>query len=282
MGTLSRSWDLIRQTFAVLKSDEELMWLPVLSALFGLAATVIIFGTGLVLMTPPGPIPHDPAQLKELFRAMTPFIFLFYVVIYSITIYFNVALVSIAANRLAGGQATLNDGLQLAWKRKWSILQWALLAATVGILLEMLERRLGFVGRLLTRFTGIIWTLASVFVAPLLAAQDMGPVEALTKSAQIFRRTWGEQVVAGIGFGPVFVLLYFPGLYLPFLGARFGPSGLLIGFAFAAVYCLILGVINSALRGIFIAALYRYATDGQVSPGFHLDDLSGAWQPKEG
>jgi len=54
---------------------------------------------------------------------MAPFIFLLYVVTYSLTTYFNVALVGIASNRLAGGHATLDDGLQIAWKRKWSIIQ---------------------------------------------------------------------------------------------------------------------------------------------------------------
>src|SRR5450759_543758 len=115
MDTLSRSWDLLGQSFAVLKSDKELMWLPVLSAMFCLAATAIILGIGLIVVMPPGPFPHDAAQQKLLGKAMAPFIFLFYFVIYSLGIYFNVALVSIASNRLVGGHATLNDGLQTAW-----------------------------------------------------------------------------------------------------------------------------------------------------------------------
>src|ERR1017187_8529835 len=156
METLSRSWDLLGQSFAILKSDKELMWLPVLSAMFCLAATAIILGIGLIVVMPPGPFPHDAAQQKLLGKAMAPFIFLFYFVIYSLGIYFNVALVSIASNRLGGGHATLNDGLQVSWKRKWSILQWALLAATVGMLLQMLERRLSVLGRILTRITGFV------------------------------------------------------------------------------------------------------------------------------
>ena len=107
METLSRSWDLLGQSFAVLKSDKELMWLPVLSAMFCLAAAAIILGIGLLVVMPPGPFPHDAAQQKLLGKAMAPFIFLFYFVIYSLAIYFNVALVSIASNRLAGGQRHL-------------------------------------------------------------------------------------------------------------------------------------------------------------------------------
>jgi hypothetical protein len=256
------------------------MWLPVLSAVFCLAATAIILGIGLIVVMPPGPFPHDPAQQKLLGKAMTPFILVFYVVIYSLGTYFNVALVSIASNRLAGGEATLNDGLQIAWKRKWSILQWALLAATVGVLLQMFERRLGFLGRGITRITGLVWTLASFFVVPLLAAEDMGPVEALYKSTHLFRKTWGEEVAGGFSFGLVFLLLMLPGLLLPVMGARLGQTEMMVGAAVMVIYWLLLGVANSAAQGIFVAALYRYATKQEVSTGYDREDLSGAWRPK--
>jgi len=280
MGTISRSWDLLGQSFAVLKSDKQLMWLPVISAIFCLAATVVIFSAGLLLLLPPGAIPHDAVQQKLLYQEISPFVFLLYLATYSIAIFFNVTLVSIASNRLAGGRATLNDGLQAAWNRKWRIFQWALLAATVGMLLKIFQRRLGFLGRIITGMIGFVWTLASFFVVPLLAAEDMGPVEALYRSSQLFRETWGEEVVGGFSFGLIFVLLALPGLLLPLLGARFGQTGMFAGLAVAVIYWLLLGVVSSAAQGVFVAALYRYATTQQVSAGFQLDDLSGAWQPK--
>jgi Family of unknown function (DUF6159) len=280
MGTLSRSWDLLGQSFRVLKSDKELMWLPVISAIFCIAATVIIFGSGMLFVWPFGSVPHDVARQKLLYQEMAPFIFLFYIVTYSIAIYFNVALVSIASDRLAGGRATLNDGLQRAWERKWRIVEWAILAATVGILLRMLERRLNFLGRIVTSIIGFVWTLASFFVVPLLAAEDVGPVEALTRSASIFRKTWGEEVVGGFSFGLIFSLLAIPGILLPILGARFGSTGMLTGLAIAVIYWLLLAVINSAAQGIFVAALYRYATTQQISGGFNAGELASAWQPK--
>ena len=281
MGTLGRSWDLLAESFSILKSDKELMWLPVISAFFCVFATVIICGTGLLVVLPAGPIPNDVVQQKLLSQHMAPFLFVFYVVTYSLGIYFNVALVSIASNRLAGGRATLSDGLQVAWERKWSILQWALLSATVGMLLQMLERRLSFLGRLLVRGTNLLWSLASFFVVPLLAAENMGPVQAVYKSAQIFRETWGEEVAGGFSFQLVFFLLSLPGLLPPLMGAhRFGQTGLLVGIALSIIYWLVLAVASSAARGIFVAALYRYATERKVPPGFDRADLEGAWQPK--
>jgi hypothetical protein len=139
MGTLSRSWDLLTQSFSILKSDKQLLWLPVISAVFSIFAMVIICGGGYLLFVPPGPLPHDQASQRLLAHHIWPVAFVLYLALYSVSVYFNVALVSIAADRMDGGQATLSDGLQVAWERKWSILQWALLSATVGILLQMLN-----------------------------------------------------------------------------------------------------------------------------------------------
>lgn len=278
MGTFSRSWDLLGQSFTVLKTDKELIWLPVVSAIFCLSATAVIFSWSLLVMGPIHSIPGDIGAQKLFYQQMAPFVFLFYLVTYSIVTFFNVALVSIASNRLAGGRATLDYGLQVAWNRKWRIIQWALMAATVGMLLKMLEQRLS---RFIASVIGFVWTLASFFVIPLLAAEDIGPVEALCRSAEIFRDVWGEEVVGGFNFGIIFLVLSLPGLLLPFVSIRFGKAGLFMGIALMTIYLLLLAVVNSAAQGIFVAALYRYATTQQVSGGFQLDDLAGAWQPKQ-
>ena len=278
MGTFSRSWDLLGQSFAVLKSDKELIWLPVISAIFCLSATAVIFSSALLLMGPIHSIPGDIGAQKLFYQQMAPFVFLFYLVTYSIITFFNVALVSIASNRLASGRATLNYGLQVVWTRKWRIIQWALMAATVGMLLKMLEQRLS---RFIASVIGFVWTLASFFVVPLLVAEDIGPSEALYRSAEIFRDVWGEEVVGGFNFGIIFLVLSLLGLLLPFVSIRFGKAGLFTGIALMTIYLRLLAVVNSAAQGIFVAALYRYATTQQVSGGFQLDDLAGAWQPKQ-
>ncbi len=279
MGTLARSWDLLSQSFALLKSEKELMWLPVISAIFSIFATVIICGCGVLFVLPAGPMPQDPASQRMLEQHLAPFIFLFYVATYSVTVYFNVALVSIAADRLAGGHATLSDGLQLAWDRKWSILQWALLAATLGTILQMIERRSSFLGRILVRGTAMIFSLASFFVAPVLAAQNMGPMQALFHSSQIFKKRWGEEVAGGFSFSLISMLLALLGALPPAMGVhRFGQTGLMVGFAISVIYWLVLAVVISAARGVFVAVLYRYATEGRLPPGFSASELSGQWQ----
>jgi hypothetical protein len=280
MGRLARSWDLVGKSFEVLLSDKELLLLPVFSGISCLIVSVMILGGGAVLFrselgvfvgTHPRTVP----------QGMWAFLFFFYLVNYFIVVFFNVALVSAASDRFAGGNATVNHGLQVAWDRKGSILQWAVLAATVGILLNLLEKRLGWLGRLVAGFIGVAWNMATFFVVPLLAAEDIGPIEALYRSADIFTEAWGEELVGGFSFGVIFTLLAIPGFLLPILLARpLGATGVLVGFIVALAYWLLLSIISSAVRGIFMAALYRYATTSEVSTNFNRDDFSTAWQPR--
>jgi hypothetical protein len=66
---------------------------------------------------------------------------------------------------------------------------------------------------------------------------------------------------------------------MPFLGRTLEPSGIAAGMA-PGLYWLLLAVISAAVKGIFVAALYRYAGTNNVSAGFRREDFSMAWQPK--
>jgi hypothetical protein len=277
-----RTWDLMGQSLDVLRSDKELMWLPICSAIACLALTIMMVSGGALLFLPQlramGAV--GPGQHPQLTQGMWIFTVCFYAINYFIIIFFNVALVSIASDRIAGGHATMNDGLQIAWQRKGKILQWALLAATVGVLLRALEDKMGWLGRLVISIIGITWTLATFLVVPVIAAEDLGPSEALARSAQLFSDTWGEELVGGFSFGLIFTLLALPAILLPIYGATLGRSQMILGGILAIIYWLMLSVINSTVQGIFMAALYRYATTQQAPPGFDPGDLQGAWQPR--
>src|SRR5882672_7662543 len=118
------------------------MLLPVFSGVFCVLASVVVLGGGSLLFIPPvGALALNAVNRHSLSQGMWMFLLLFYLANYFVIAFFNVALVSAASNRLAGGHATVNDGLELAWQRKGKIFQWALLSATVGVLLRMIEER---------------------------------------------------------------------------------------------------------------------------------------------
>jgi len=282
MGKFSRSWQLVMQSFAILRSDKQLMLFPVLSAICCFIVTAVVATGGAFLV-----LPARAAALAagEPFRMnqspwFLPGMFVLYVVNYFVIVFFNVALVGVANSRLMGGTWTFRDGLELAWHRKGTIFQWALVAATVGVVLRTVEERMGLIGRIIMRIIGVAWTLACYFVVPVLAFEDLGPIEAVKRSAKLFRDTWGEKVLGGFSLGLVSMVLMLPGIGLiiaaAFLG---GVTGLLIGMAVAFIYFMLLSVFMSAVGGVFNAALYRYACFKQVPPAFSQDLIASAWAP---
>ncbi|HXL22666.1 MAG TPA: DUF6159 family protein [Candidatus Dormibacteraeota bacterium] len=283
MGKFSRSWELVKESFGILRSDKQLMLFPILSAAACLIVSVII-GTGGALLNMPS-MAAAAAAGEKWTPAMSPLfypgLFLLYVANYFVIVFFNVALVGVANSRLVGGSWTFRDGLELAWARKGTILQWALVAATVGVILKSLEERLGILGRIILRFVGIAWALANYFVVPVLAFEDLTPFEAIKRSSKLFKETWGEKVVGGFSFSLVFFVLALPGIGLWIAAAVLGGiNGMLIGTALMFLYFLLLSVISSAVQGIFNAALYRYACFKQVPPAFSSHLITSAWAPK--
>lgn len=283
MGKFSRSWELVKQSFAILRSDKELVLFPVFSAVACLCVTALIIGGSILSILPSFRAAAlagerwQPSQAPFIYVA----IFLLYVANYFVIVFFNVALVGVANSRLSGGTWTFRDGIELAWTRKGTILQWALVAATVGMILRMIEERLGLIGRLVMKLIGIAWTLACYFVVPVLAFEDLTPIDAVKRSARLFRDTWGEKVAGGFSLGLVFLVLALPGFGLWIVAMIFGgTTGLVIGLGLMVLYFVILSVVSSAVQGIFNAALYRYACFKQVPPAFSPELITGAWAPK--
>ena len=200
-GRFSRSLELARASWSVVRADKELMILPVLSVL----ALLVVVGSfalplaalGAFNSEAVGPEPGPGSWIVG---------FAFYVVAYFIGIFFNTALVGAAMIRMDGGNPTVGDGLRLAWARVGRIFGYACIAATVGLLLRMLEERVGWLGSLVVKLLGIGWALASFLVVPVLVTRDVGPVQAVKESASLLRETWGENIIGGVGLSVDFGL----------------------------------------------------------------------------
>ena len=276
-GSFSNSWALVKASADVLRLDKELMVFPVLSGVAAVMVTVSFFVPVVAL----GGFPAL-AQLEGTYAGYA-LAFAFYFVLYAVTFFFNSALVGAALIRLGGGDPTVSDGLAIASKRMGSILGYAALAATVGMLLRAISERSGFLGRIAVGLVGMAWSLATYLAVPVLVTKDVSPLDAIKESAALFRRTWGEQVVGSFGMGwAVFTAALSWGLFsvlLIMLGAQVSPAGALAGVALAVAGFVLLAVLASALKGIYTAALYRYAETGET--GYFDPALVGnAFRPK--
>jgi len=274
----SRSWTLVKASASVLRSDSELLVFPLAASI----AAVVLVGSFLAPAIGFGWLDQIERQ-ESLSLPMLLWLFAFYLSQYFVVIFFNTALVGAAMIRLDGGDPTLADGLRIAVAKLRAIFGYALIAATVGLLLRMLEQRAGWIGRWVIGLIGAAWTLVTFLVVPILVARDIGPLDAVKESAGLLRRTWGENLIGaggiGLSFGLLIALELTSGLVAAGIAFAAGVPG--IGFVvlgLTALGLLALSLIQAALTGIYSAALYRYATIGEAPQGFDAVVLKSAFQ----
>jgi hypothetical protein len=282
MSKLSNSWGMLKASATVLRLDPELLIFPFLSgiAVILVTATFVVpfafIGEGF------GALENVGERVGYLGYVIG---FLYYFALYFLIFFFNTALVGAAMIRLEGGDPTVADGLNIAFGKIGVLLEYAAIAATVGMALRFLEEKAGFIGRIVIGFIGIAWNLATYLTVPVLVSQDVTAIEAVKKSASIFKKTWGEQMVgnAGIGLATFFIFLGMAVLAVPLmiLAGSISPALLLVvGLSFAGGYlCLIL--VSSALSGIYSTALYRYATTGDAGEHFKPQMMKDAFRPRK-
>ncbi|APG04076.1 hypothetical protein BJI69_09335 [Luteibacter rhizovicinus DSM 16549] len=283
MGKFARSWALMKSSANILRQDKELMLFPLFAGLASLAVIATFAWPVFTL------IAHHRAGFEGQRGHASPMFmlvsFLFYFVQYTVVIFFNTALASAAMIRLDGGNPTVRDGVRLAMGKLPNIIGYALISATVGMILRALQERFGLIGRIVVGLLGFGWTVATFLVVPVLAAQDVGPIDAIKRSASLLRDTWGENLIGNAGIGVAGSLLTF-GLLLVsgmlFLGAVATHSvALMFVVGAAAVIGLVaLSLFQTAMHGVYSAALYRFAEEGDPGQGFDRALLESAFRPK--
>ena len=285
----------MKQSWAVLQSDRKLMLFPVLSSvacLFVLAsfALPIIVSPGLwnaVLRAVHEELGGKAAVQHQGMKLHLPVIvgFAFYLINYVVIVFFNAALVACAVKRFGGGHPTMGYGLREAGARWPQILAWSILAATVGYILQAIEERLGFVGKMVLGLVGVAWSVVTYLVVPVLAVERVGPIRAVRRSAELLTKSWGEAVVGNLSLGATGFLLAVPGILLLIAAYQIAvtASTLWLGLTLGVIgiaYLVACSIVTSALQQVLLAGVYIYASTGQVPTGLSEDVLRSAFRPK--
>jgi Family of unknown function (DUF6159) len=274
MGKITRTWSLMSECWQVLKQGKGLLVFPLIS---GICCLVLMasFAIPLYLTGAWQPPAHDATTQRQV--AYYGMLFAFYFCTYFAVVFFNAAMVACAAIRMGGGDPTIGDGLRAAASRLPVIAGWALVSATVGLILRIIEDRSEKFGQFVAGLLGMAWTITSFLVVPILVVENKNPFAALKDSTVLLKKTWGEQVVSNFSFGMIFFLLAIPAFVLFMLGV-FAGSGVVLALCagLAVIYLIVLALVQSALQAIFQTALYLYARDGRVPDGFQGEMLQGA------
>jgi hypothetical protein len=270
-GRIERGFRLTKASWAIVRGDPALLWLPVIS--MGCSLLVMaVFGLGMVGIG----LPQQGQTPSPAFWAL---VFLMYVALSFVTIYFNAAVIGVAMKRLNGEEATLRDGLQLARQRIGKIFLWALITATVGMVLRTIQERSGLIGRIILGLVGVVWSVITFFVVPVLLFEDLDVVPSIKRSASIFKERWGEQFTGNLTIGAVLLLVMLPVMIIGILIAAALP---IVGIPLLLIAIVAVSAVGAAMTGVFNAALYRFATTGQTGAGFSDADLHDSFRPRRG
>ncbi len=274
MSRFENSLALAKASFRVLRDEKQLTLLPLLS----LVCTIVIAVSFLL------PIALIADNGTNGYNASKPAVwllgFLAYLVLTYIVVFFNAALVYAADRHLAGESVPVGGALKAAAERSHVLLPWVLVSATVSIVIRALEERFGIVGQIVGAVAGLAWSVVTFLVLPILVIEGIGPIAAVKRSGELFKRTWGENLMANAGIGLLaFFAMIAGAIPLALLVAAGGPIAIL-GIALIVLWTIAVSLVSATLTGILQVALYRFATTGQA-PGFDAEQLRGSFRTRE-
>jgi hypothetical protein len=272
MGTFGDSWLLTKTAFRMIREDRSLFWIPLFAclALLGILALAIVPIFAYLVLVPGAWSALFGSKVGLALFALL-WIGLYFVLVFVGT-YFTAALVGAATIKLQGGNPTVADGLAVARSKLRRLLLWSLFAASVGLLIQLISSRFkGIVGTVLRIAAGVSWGVATYFVVPVLLYESEGTISSLVRSAKLFFRTFGRTVVTNLVLGLIGAGIFLLGVALAVGGLfLFGPAGGVVGVVLLALGVIVIvfdAVLMTAVGGVLRAALYRYATTGQIAAG---------------
>ena len=155
--------------------------------------------------------------------------------------------------------------------------------STVRAAADSLERA-GVIGKWVAGLFGAAWTVITFMTVPILVSRDIGPLDAVKESAMMLKKTWGENLIGQGGVGVVFGLLQFLVVALTVValiavaGTKSMALIVTVG-ALGVITMMALALVQSALSGIYSAALYRHAM-GEDTVGMDSQLLASAFAAK--
>jgi hypothetical protein len=274
MGHFKRSLDLAKASWRTLKADRELLALPVFSFLVSLA--VLAVAVGLVVV-----IDYDASQSlddMELSAGGTIVLILAGMGLAIVATFFQAAMVGGARDRLTGGDPTVSSALAVAMSRVGVIIPWALFSWTVGAVLRAVEERAGAVGRFVVSMIGMAFRVVTFLAVPVLVVEELGPIATLKRSGELFKRKWGENLIAQAGLGIVtFVAIVPIAIVAALIGAALSP---VVAILVAAPLIGVVVVVMTTLTAVYQMALYHYVTTNEIPQGFEGAGLESSFARK--
>jgi len=273
---IKRGLALTKDSVVVLKHNPRLLAFPVVAALSAIAFLLLLLGPVIGALI--GLEGFDGGQTVETVVSdhtlvVGTVLFVAYLVTSFVTVFFTGALIAESRAVFGGGTVDLRRGMAVAWAAKYKLLAWALVSATVGVIIESIESSDSPVTKVIGWLVGFAWTVLTFFVVPVAVLNEDSSVRGMfSESGQTFRENFGETVI-GLGIPRLLgAVVAVAGLGLGLLVADLG-AGVYV-YAPIMVSAVVLSqLLSTTIRGILKTSLYVYATEGKRPREFEDDDF---------
>jgi hypothetical protein len=270
---------MVGRALMVLKHNPKLLVFPLIAGVSSLVFLGLLLGStfgvlvGIKGLEAFGTRSGLLATITENPVVTVPALFLGYLGTTFVSVFFTGALVAESRYAFAGEPLDLRRGMARAWTAKYDLLAWAVIAATVGIIIDAIESSDNPVSKVFTVLFGAVWTVMTFFIVPVAVLDPQQSVRGMfTRSGQIFRENVGESVV-GLGAPRVvgFVIFVLANL-LAFGLSEITPSPL-VSVPILVAGAVLSQLVSTTLRGILKTMVYVYATAGTMPAEFDASDL---------
>jgi hypothetical protein len=320
MNKFQRSWHLLKSSIEVMRRDKQLLLFPIITTICTCVVAVLFMMP--VAFRPTG---HSYASAEhwkavgnsiysvntsdsgsqaafsshsyrnnryEAVQRVRPLAVAYFAVVYFVSMFiatfFNVAFYHEIMNALNGQPVSIGGGLSFAATKWQSILMWTIFAGAVGYTIKALEERFGLIGRLVMRLVGTAWSIACVFVIPVLITSERSknPLSVLKESALTLKNTWGESLIgyAGVSFGSAIIVLLSVlwlagGIFIAASLQLYWLIALIVAMWFIAM--VLWAYVLSVASQIFRCALFLYASHGTLPAPYTDEMVALAWRVKK-
>lgn len=287
-GRIKTSWLLLKQSIKILQNNKQLFRYPfmgaIISLLIAIVFAIIIFANGDTFVYRATDVFGD----EEFYFTGPGMVvgFIYYVIAFFVIFMYNAGLAAHVLDIFRGKSQDYKYYMKIAWSKRVTIFFYSLITATIGLILHAIEQRSRWIGYIVSRILGALWSLANLFTIPIIVESDSSAPSAIKQSTKLFLSRWGENIAARITFGGLALVIYLLVL-VPFfalaliLSTFLGTFGLILLIAMVIASIILFVTVETAASNVLSTALYFYARYQQIPAAYDPELLNSVFIPKK-
>jgi hypothetical protein len=274
IGKIRGGYLVVVESFRMLGKNRSIMIFPLLSMIFELMLAAAFLAGYFYLYGF-----EENAFEKVDKTTMYSSLFAFYIIGFFIASFFQAGLVAVVSGQINGRKLSFNEGMSVAAAHTGKIFSWSIVAATVGVVLQMIADKNKTIGRLVANIFGLAWDIITFFIVPVLILENETIGGSLKRSGAIFKNKWGQTLTANFStalFFGVLVILAIIVFFVPIVIFHPGVWFSILLVVLLAVSIILITILSSTIEGIYRVILYEYAAHDKLPESFIKELVIGA------